>query len=118
MYLFSAIGALGIGCASRNVLVLALVMVFFLLYYPAVISHEERVLARMHGESFRAYAERVPRFLPRLSLYREPEEYVVRMPVYRQTFFDALGFMWAYMGLEVMIWVRALGYLPWLGWNP
>jgi protein-S-isoprenylcysteine O-methyltransferase Ste14 len=118
LYFFSAIGALGIGIASRNVAVLALAALFFLVYYPAVVRHEEDVLSQLHGEAFTEYKRRVPRFLPRLSLYREPDEYTVRIPVYRRTFLDAIAFLWGYLAVELMVWLRASGYVAWPTWNP
>jgi protein-S-isoprenylcysteine O-methyltransferase Ste14 len=117
LYFFSMIGAIGIACASRNPLVLALVVVFFLVYYPAVVRHEERVLASMHPQAFPEYARRVPRFLPRPSLYREPEQYAIRVGPYRRTFGDALAFLMGYLAIEVVVWLRAGGYLPLPTWS-
>lgn len=114
LYFFSAVGAIGIGVASRNPLVLALIAGFFLIYYPAVVLHEERVLSGMHGDAFADYKRRVPRFIPRLALFREPEEWTVRMPSYRRTFGDALGFMMAWMVVEVLAWARHADLpVPW-----
>jgi protein-S-isoprenylcysteine O-methyltransferase Ste14 len=118
LYFFSAIGALGLGVTSRNAAVLGLAALFFLVYYPAVVRHEEDVLSRLHGDAFTDYKRRVPRFLPRLSLYREPDEYTVRMPVYRRTFLDALAFLWGYLGVELLVWLRATGYVAWPTWHP
>jgi protein-S-isoprenylcysteine O-methyltransferase Ste14 len=118
LYFFSAIGALGLGLASRNAAVLALALLFFVGYYPAVVRHEEDVLAQLHGEAFADYKRRVPRFIPRISLYQEPDEYTVRMPVYRRTFLDALGFIGGYAAIELVGWLRAAGYLVWPTWSP
>jgi protein-S-isoprenylcysteine O-methyltransferase Ste14 len=117
LYLSSMIGAVGIACATRNPLVLALVVVFFIVYYPAVVRHEERVLASMHPLAFPEYARRVPRFLPRPSLYREPEQYAIRVGPYRRTFGDALAFLAGYLAIEMVVWLRTGGYLPLPTWH-
>lgn len=44
-----------------------------LLLYQGVIASEEAVLLRSHGEPYARFREVVPRWLPRLSPYREPD---------------------------------------------
>lgn len=49
LYLFSLVGAAGIGLASGSLLILALLTISFGLYYPFVILGEEESLRRVHG---------------------------------------------------------------------
>ena len=60
LYLFSLIGAAGIGLASGSLLILVLFMLAFGLYYPFVIRREEKELTGWHGPEFLSYIERAP----------------------------------------------------------
>jgi len=85
LYLGSIILVVGFGVASRNLwLAAGLVMIFIALYFP-VIRDEEDYL-RANFPEFSAYAQRVPRIVPRFSagdspagfsreLYRKHREY-------------------------------------------
>jgi protein-S-isoprenylcysteine O-methyltransferase Ste14 len=112
LYLFSFVGAIGIGIATCSVAVLAAIVGFFLLYYPLVVRHEESVLASMHGVAFEAYRRRVPRFLPRPGIYREIEERTIRVQAYRRAFLDAFGLVLGLIAVDVLVWLRISGYLP------
>lgn len=94
LYVFSLLGFAGIGFASETFslgLVLAAAM---LVGYPAVIRQEEAVLRKRFGAAFEAYCARVPRFLPRLSGYVEPETYTVNPRLFRRSMFDVVWFIW------------------------
>lgn len=94
LYFFSLLGFAGIGFASETFslgLVLAAAM---LVGYPAVIRQEEAVLRERFGAAFEAYCARVPRFLPRLSGYVEPETYTVNPRLFRRSMFDVVWFIW------------------------
>jgi protein-S-isoprenylcysteine O-methyltransferase Ste14 len=94
LYFFSLLGFAGIGFASETIslgVVLALAM---LAGYPPVIRREEAVLRERFGAEFEAYCARVPRFLPRLSGYVEPETYTVNPRLFRRTMLDVVWFIW------------------------
>ena len=78
LYLFSLLGAFGLGLASCNPIVLILLFAAYVLYYPGVISSEEEKLRAKHGAPFEEYLARVPRILPDFSLFHQPEEIAVR----------------------------------------
>jgi protein-S-isoprenylcysteine O-methyltransferase Ste14 len=66
LYLGSLLLAVGFAIAARSLwIVLILVLLFWAIYLP-VIRSEEEYLAQ-HFPEFAAYAERVPRWLPRLA---------------------------------------------------
>jgi len=71
LYLASIIGAAGIG-AQQGSIGLAVVtgtavaVIFFVLAI-----REEQYLTRLHGDHFRSYIRRVPRFIPDFSLWRD-----------------------------------------------
>ncbi len=67
LYLFSLIGALGVGMASGMASMVALIALVFALYYPVVIRREQAYLQGRHGEVFSSYCKSVPSFWPQFS---------------------------------------------------
>lgn len=112
LYLLSLLGSIGLGLASCNAVVLICVLALFLLYYPGVISKEEAKLKRNHGELFEEYMARVPRILPRFSLFRQPERITVSPGPITRAFADAIWFILGYMALRTIVWLHAFGFLP------
>lgn len=112
LYFFSFLGATGLGFSSENILVLGLIVSLFAIYYPFVILAEEQEMVKIHGEEYIKYMERVPRFIPKLSLFKEPELYIVKAKKYRKTFFDAMWFIWFYMLLQIVERFQEIGLLP------
>jgi len=94
LYFFSLLGFAGIGFASETVTLGVVLAVAMLVSYPTVIRHEEAVLRQRFGAEFEAYCARVPRFLPRLSGYAEPETYTVNPRLFRRTMLDVVWFIW------------------------
>ena len=66
LYLGSAILAAGFGVAGASWIAAALVVVYFVAFYPAAMSREEDELRTRYGAAFEDYARRVPLFWPRL----------------------------------------------------
>ena len=112
LYVFSAVGALGIGLASENLAVLALLLLAFAFYYPLVVRGEEQVLAGLFPDTFPAYAARVPRFVPRPGLFRENAVVPVDARRFRRSLADASVFIWLDFGLQGLEWLRGAGLLP------
>jgi protein-S-isoprenylcysteine O-methyltransferase Ste14 len=67
LYLGSAILALGAGIATQSLISAGLLLVYFAIFYSAVMRREERELHAKHGSAFEEYARAVPLFLPRLT---------------------------------------------------
>jgi len=112
LYVFSLIGAIGIGLASENVLVLGLIIVFYLLYYPFTILAEERKMTNKFGDAYREYMNNTPRFIPKLSLYKEPELYEVKTASFVRNFVDGMWFIWLFILLHFTEMLQESGYLP------
>jgi protein-S-isoprenylcysteine O-methyltransferase Ste14 len=102
LYFFSFLGAIGVGCASETFLIPAIILVAFSVYYPFVIKSEEVELRKLHGEEFNTYLENVPRFLPNISMLKEPEKYTVNPAIFKRHMFDALWFVWLVGILEII----------------
>jgi hypothetical protein len=66
LYLGSAFLAAGFAIAGRSWLAGAIVLIYFAVFYYAVMGNEAEDLHRGFGAEFDAYAARVPLFFPRL----------------------------------------------------
>lgn len=112
LYFFSFLGGIGIGLASKNLISLLLILIFFILYYPFVIRAEEDKLKELHGEQFEEYRKKTPGFFPRFSQYKDIDEYVVKPGKYRETFLDVMWFFWFYLLLKIIEVLHINGILP------
>lgn len=112
LYLFSLIGAVGIGLASENLLVLALIIIFYLFYYPFTILAEEIKLTKKFGNSYLEYMKKTPQFLPKFSLYKEPEQFSVKTTAFVRNFFDGMWFIWIFMLMHFIEMLQDAGILP------
>jgi protein-S-isoprenylcysteine O-methyltransferase Ste14 len=85
LYVGSALLGLGLSVISGNPLVLLIVLIYFTAQYRTTIRHEERALTAIFGEVFLAYLQRVPSFIPKLSLYDPaPPETINLGPLYKE----------------------------------
>lgn len=112
LYFFSLLGALGVGLASETLLIPLVILISFVGYYPLVIKSEEAELIELHSSEFEIYLKEVPRFFPKISLLKEPEEYIVNPRVFKRHMFDALWFIWFIGILEVIEELHKLEVIP------
>lgn len=112
LYVFSLIGALGIGLGSENILILALIIIFYLFYYPFTILAEEKKLTNKFGQAYLDYMERTPRFLPKLSLYKEPQMYPVKASSFVRNFVDGMWFIWIFLLMHAIETLQNAGFAP------
>lgn len=106
LYLFNLIGAAGLGLTVQQPLLALALSSGFVLYYPAVVAREERTLLERFGEAYRAYQDRTPRWLPRFSLYHEPEQVSICPLWIRHGMLDAMWLLWAYWAWDLLEIVR------------
>lgn len=112
LYFFNFIGAIGLGFSSESLLVLGILLLTFAINYPLVVLHEERKLKSHYGNEYVDYMNKTPRFLPKLSLYHEPEKYMVDSSRYRKAFLDGFLFMYAYGALALIERLHEAHVLP------
>ncbi len=105
LYLYSLIGAIGIGLVSHSLAVLSFIIIAFAIYYPFVIVGEERKLASILGKDYQDYSKRVPRFFPKMKLFTQPAEYTVKPKVFYKDLRDCTMFIVTYC---VIILINAL----------
>lgn len=112
LYFFSLIGALGVAFATETLLIPLIVLIVFISCYPGVILGEEKRLLSKHGEKFKQYCQRTPAIFPKLSLYEEPETYVVNPKIFKKSILSALWFIWFVGILEIVETLHEVGILP------
>ncbi|HSN70551.1 MAG TPA: isoprenylcysteine carboxylmethyltransferase family protein [Steroidobacteraceae bacterium] len=96
LYAFSVVGAIGIGLATRSLVVTLALPALLAILTAGVVRAEESLLARLHGDPYARYLSEVPRFWPDLALRRRRDETVVLTPVYFKAFLDAASFLLLY----------------------
>ena len=112
LYCFSLMGAIG-GClAAKNLLVLVLILFLFLVYYPLVIVAEEKKLRKVFQGAYDEYMKRVPRLIPRLSLYRDAESLPIKPKYFYLCVLSAMWFPLAFIILRVIQLLQDAGVLP------
>jgi protein-S-isoprenylcysteine O-methyltransferase Ste14 len=107
LYLGSMLMAFGFAAASRSLLITLLLAFLFLLIYVPTIWSEEQFL-RSTFPAFDAYAQRVPRLLPRLHSTRMEGDGSFSANLYRQhrEYNSALGVCAVYAVLLAALWLR------------
>jgi protein-S-isoprenylcysteine O-methyltransferase Ste14 len=112
LYLFTSIGAAGIGAQTGSGLVAVLFAIGSLAVFQVVARREEAFLAAAFPPDFADYARRVARFWPRPSLWREADELRVKPHLVRRTFLDACLFLLAVPAADVIAWAQEALHLP------
>lgn len=111
LYVFSFLGALGLGLATKHVAVLAVITGAFILYYPLVVLTEERDLQRKFGKDYWDYASRTPRFFPFRFQLVEPDTYPVRPRHVRRSLQQIILFFWFFLILHLVAALQQGGIL-------
>ena len=112
LYLFSIIGAAGVG-AQFGSFTVALVCGFFAwLVFLWTVWREEAALLATFGDQYRQYVARVPRFLPKPGLWQSPPTLTVNPRLIVTTFFDAAIFLVAIPIAELFEWLHVIEALP------
>lgn len=110
LYLFSFVGALGLGLATRHLSILIVITMAYLLYYPLVVWAEEYNLLQIFGQEYERYRNQVPRFIPRRLKMIEPDTYPVRPRHVRRSMQQNVWFFWAYLLLEIVTIIQDNGW--------
>ena len=112
LYVFSVIGALGVGLTTGSVVLgAALGLVTFLVFHMVILS-EETFLRTQFGGDYADYAARVPRWLPKFSAWRGEEWVRTRPANILITFRDSCLFLLAVPAFEGIEYLQDIGTLP------
>jgi protein-S-isoprenylcysteine O-methyltransferase Ste14 len=117
LYLFSFVGGLGIGIATRSFALTLLTLVVLGVLHTQAAASEERVLAVRHGAAFADYCARVNRWWPRWAS-STPETLQIAPGVLWKAFVDASAFLLLYALVELVRAFRMSGLFPTLVWLP
>ncbi|MGN6582711.1 MAG: methyltransferase family protein [Rhizobiaceae bacterium] len=112
LYVFSSIGATGAGAETGSVVVALFFGIATAIAFHVVAKKEEGVLAGAFGDAFTSYCARVPRFFPKLSLYKDSVTVTVYPKRLYTTFMDSLVFFAAFPFFEFIGWLQFHHYLP------
>lgn len=118
LYLFSFIGAFGIGAQSGSLVIAGLFVLAAVTVFSLTIRREEAYLRDEFGAAYEAYCARTPRFGPDFRLWRDEGELVVRPAFFLLTIRDGLVFLLALPIFELIDagqaegWLRVLVHLP------
>ncbi|HZP21567.1 MAG TPA: isoprenylcysteine carboxylmethyltransferase family protein [Bauldia sp.] len=112
LYVFSVLGGLGFGAVFGSIVFALFSGAIVLAVFTAIARREEQLLELVHGEAYREYCARVPRFWPRLSGWRDEEQLTISTSAVYVTYFDSLLFLGALPFAEAVKWLHGTGWLP------
>lgn len=118
LYVFSFIGAFGIGAQTGSVTVALLFVGAAVWIFVQTVKREEGFLSREFGEVYARYVARTPRFGPDFRLWRDEPELTVRPEFFLTTIRDGLMLLVAMPVFELIDmgqadgWLRVLLHLP------
>ena len=112
LYLFSLVGALGIGLATGSVLMGLLLSSITFLVLSAVVRHEEREMNAKFGAAYRTYLGTTPRWLALTLRWRDAERIDVSPALVLRTFRDSSLMLLCLPVFEVVEAMRETSVMP------
>lgn len=111
LYLFSFIGAFGMGAQTGSVVIAVLFVVIAVVVFYVTVRQEEIWLTTTFGDEYRAYCARTPRLWPRFSKWRDADTIEVRPVFFLTTLRDGLAFFLAIPIFEALEQAQAVGWV-------
>ena len=118
LYSLSWIAGLGLGLATRSLVLTAITLVLLAILFWRAASAEERLLMNLHGSAFSDYAAVTPRFVPRRLTTALPANIQVLPDVFIKSFRDARAMLLLYLLICAACRAQQLGMLPTLARLP
>ncbi|NYT62739.1 isoprenylcysteine carboxylmethyltransferase family protein [Alcaligenaceae bacterium] len=112
LYLFSMMAVAGIGAQSGSILLGLVLALFVYAVFNNVIDEEERLLRKVFGPHYAEYCARVPRLLPRFSLWKSDDQVMFSVSGLWNTIRDAAPYLLALPLFELIEWGQSAGWLP------
>jgi protein-S-isoprenylcysteine O-methyltransferase Ste14 len=112
LYVFSILGALGMGLATRSLMLTLLTGITFITLLTSAARIEERFLAQAHPAAFSDYARVTPRWWPRWHHYQVPHTVTIQPAILRKAFWDAGAFVLLYLLIDSLRVLREVQILP------
>ncbi len=82
-------------------------LLFFIIQYYLIVKEEENYLLKTYGSHFNEYVKNVPRFLPRITAYKNPE---IEQPGFQ----PKAGFRSEKRTLQALIFIISLIIIVWM----
>jgi protein-S-isoprenylcysteine O-methyltransferase Ste14 len=112
LYFFSFLAYIGAGLAFEKVTVaLAFGIMFFVTHWFTILA-EEAQLREMFGTDYDEYANRVPRFLPRLKNVKMPQSVTFKTSSFNRAILDCGLIMLVYILAHLIEYGQNCGVLP------
>ncbi len=112
LYVFSSIAAMGVGAQMGSITAMVGFGLACAAAFHIVIMREEKYLLANLGADYSAYMATVPRFFPRLSLYREGDTGSFKPGFLLVTLLDGMVFLVALPVFEIIGAAQLSGALP------
>lgn len=112
LYLFSTIGVVGFAAMLGSVIVTTILGLLTFAILNITANREERYLRATFGPAYEAYAARVPKILPKISLFSTPAEITFSVASLRGNFFDAMVFLSFIPLAELLKELKEYGMIP------
>ena len=112
LYFFSFFGVAGIALSSLNLLAMASIFIFFIVYYPLVMISEEKKMIYIHGERYLEYLKRVPRFFPSFRNYSNVDTVTVVPRKFCRDLINSFYFLGIFLVFEVIQLLHSYKILP------
>lgn len=112
LYLFSSVAAAGVGAQMGSIVATIGFGVLCAAAFHIVILREEKFLSGVMGAPYKAYLASVPRFFPKLSLYKEGDTGSFKPRLLLNTLLDGLVFLVAMPVFEAIDTAQMSGVLP------
>lgn len=109
---FTIIGAVGVGAQVGSGVVALICGAIAWVVLQRIVRQEEALLLSRHGEAYRRYCERVPRFIPKPALWRDADTIEVWPQVIAATFIESALYLLAIPVAEAIEYLHDIGILP------
>lgn len=112
LYFFSAVAAAGVGGQMGSITLAIIFAVMCWAAFSIVIRREEEFLTAKLGKPYTDYLARVPRFIPKPSIYRDEELVSFRPALLSRTLRDGLAFFLSVPAFELIEALQNNGAIP------
>ena len=101
-----------LGSVSGSLLLGPVLALFVYAVFNNVIDEEQVLLHKVFGQDYQAYCQRVPRLVPRLSLWNSPTELKISLTGLARTLRDALPYFLIWPVFALTQWLQINGWVP------
>lgn len=113
LYLFSLIGAVGVGFSTETLIFPVLILAAFIIYYPFTIGREEVKLRAKFGNEYDNYIKKVKnRIVPSFRNFIEPDRIEISPKAFRRGIFDLIYFIVLVGVFECIETLHLAGWIP------